>query len=368
MTHSHPAHEPLLDGVRGFAILAVIIFHSASIPVTHFADKVFHGAALSGWAGVDLFFVLSGFLITGILLRAKGSPHFFFNFYMRRSLRIFPLYYLFLVLFFYIIPQTVSFGFTYWTFLSNVLVGRMGHFQSPVLDISWSLAVEEQFYLLWPLVVWSFKREHLPKVAITLFLISFATRIGLYLNGATPIKNYVLLVCRMDSLCAGAWLACRLNSLSPKFLRKMFYLTLLISSCVFAWDVGLDSVSMRTFGFSINALLAVSLIGVLCKREFPVLDSLFGGKFLRQCGKYSFGMYLFHVPVIHWLLSQGEPLWRASVGVFGMGLPTQVIFHVISIFMTLLVAMIFYHGYEKHFLKLKKYFEIRPELVRPLST
>ncbi|NBT59763.1 acyltransferase, partial [bacterium] len=165
MTRSQPAHEPLLDGVRGLAILLVIFFHSSLIPVKNSMDKILHGAALGGWAGVDLFFVLSGFLITGILLRTKEAPNFFFNFYMRRTLRILPLYYLFLILAFYVVPQTVQFGFTYWTFLSNILLGRLGQFQSPVLDITWSLAVEEQFYLLWPLVVWATKREKLEKVA-----------------------------------------------------------------------------------------------------------------------------------------------------------------------------------------------------------
>ncbi|MFM8269288.1 MAG: acyltransferase family protein [Pseudomonadota bacterium] len=368
MIQSHTANEPRLDGFRGLAILTVIIFHSAWIPVMSFLDKLFHTAALSGWVGVDFFFVLSGFLITRSLLKTKEHPNFFFNFYMRRTLRIFPLYYLFLILFFYVIPQSVSFGFTYWTFLSNILLGRLAHFQSSVLDVSWSLAVEEQFYLLWPLVVWSFKKENLSKVAVVLFLVSLVARLGLFWTGAVPMKNYVLLVCRMDSLCAGAWLACRLNSLSPQFLRNMVYLMTIISGCFFAWDVGLDSISMRTFGFSANALLAASVIGILCKKEFPSLNTVFESRFLRMCGKYSFGMYLFHVPVIGWLFSQANYFWNTSGQKLGIGLPIQILFHGASILATLFVAMIFYHGYEKHFLKLKKYFEARPELVSPLPT
>jgi peptidoglycan/LPS O-acetylase OafA/YrhL len=307
---------------------------------------------------VDLFFVLSGFLITRILIQTKDSPGFFLNFYIRRILRIFPLYYLFLFLAFYVFPQTVSFGFTYWTFLSNVLIGRLGQFQSPALDITWSLAVEEQFYLLWPLVVWIFKKEHLNKVALGLCLVGLASRWELFWVGASPIKNYVLLLCRVDSLCAGAWLACCLDTLQPEFLKRMFYFMLVVVGCIFGWDVGLDSSLMRTFGYSANALLATALLGCLCKRKIPVLNSVFGNRFLQICGKYSFGMYLFHVPVIRWLFSQIR---------WGSGFFTQVLFHIASIVTTLLIAIIIYHAYEKHFLKLKKYFEVRPELVRPLS-
>ena len=83
MNQSHPAHDPLLDGVRGVAVLAVVLFHSSLIPAQNFANKILHGAALSGWAGVDLFFVLSGFLITRILIQTKGSPGFFLNFYIK---------------------------------------------------------------------------------------------------------------------------------------------------------------------------------------------------------------------------------------------------------------------------------------------
>ncbi|NBX76762.1 MAG: acyltransferase [Proteobacteria bacterium] len=359
MNQSYRAHDPLLDGVRGLAILAVILFHSSVLPVQTLAEKIFHGAALSGWVGVDLFFVLSGFLITRILIQTKDSPHFFFNFYMRRILRIFPLYYLFLFLAFYVFPLAVSFGFTYWTFLSNVLVGRLGHFQSPALDITWSLAVEEQFYLLWPLVVWVFKREHLPKIALALGCVSLVSRIGLYWSEAFPVKSYVLLLCRMDSLCAGAWLACQLDSFQSAYWRKLFYLMLPIVGCVFAWNVGLDSPLMRTFGYTANALLAMALIGCLCSKEISFLNKVFANRFLQACGKYSFGMYLVHVPVVHWLFSQLN---------WGGGVIRQGFFHAASVVASLLVAIILFHGYEKHFLKLKKYFKNSPDLVTPVPT
>jgi peptidoglycan/LPS O-acetylase OafA/YrhL len=122
-----------------------------------FLDKFFFTVAYAGWCGVDLFFVLSGFLITGILLDTKGEDHFFRNFYMRRILRIFPLYYGFLILFFLVLPQLVSFGNNfhlvledqgwYWTYLVNLPIAFYGWPAFYAISQFWSLGVEEQFYL-----------------------------------------------------------------------------------------------------------------------------------------------------------------------------------------------------------------------------
>jgi peptidoglycan/LPS O-acetylase OafA/YrhL len=107
-------HIPALDGLRGLAILLVMLHHFTfygGMGRTVIIDRLFYVIGMAGWCGVDLFFVLSGFLITGILLDAKGGEHFFRNFYMRRSLRIFPLYYGFLVAFFVMLPLSDAVGF-----------------------------------------------------------------------------------------------------------------------------------------------------------------------------------------------------------------------------------------------------------------
>ena len=132
-------HLPALDGMRGVAILLVLICHSVlygGIDARTFFDHAFVRLALSGWVGVDLFFVLSGFLITGILCDTQGGAHYFRNFYARRVLRIFPLYYGFLALLFLGIPVLVEAGLPfrvpsqegiwYWTYLVNVRIAFAG--------------------------------------------------------------------------------------------------------------------------------------------------------------------------------------------------------------------------------------------------
>src|SRR5262245_10664845 len=161
------SHIPALDGIRGIAILLVLLFHFGQyghgLPYPAvFVDKLFHRICQIGWVGVDLFFVLSGFLITGILYDSKGRNHYFRNFYVRRCLRILPLYYFSLILFLIVLPKLFPLhtgfrslrqdSFWYWTYLSNVRVAYRGWDSFGVLDHFWSLAVEEQFYLLWPIV------------------------------------------------------------------------------------------------------------------------------------------------------------------------------------------------------------------------
>src|SRR5438034_11006318 len=148
--HSDPADAriPALDGVRGVAILLVLFLHLApfghGLPApTAFVDKVFLHAARTGWIGVNLFFVLSGFLITGILYDTKGSSHYFRQFYVRRVLRIFPLYYGILAVFLIILPalfpehwvlrELKADAAWYWTYMYNWKVAATGYLPSSAL-------------------------------------------------------------------------------------------------------------------------------------------------------------------------------------------------------------------------------------------
>jgi len=159
---------PALDGLRGIAIILVMLHHFTYYRPTSGIDEQIVSVLIFFWTGVDLFFVLSGFLITGILLDTRGNERYFTSFYARRILRIFPLYYLILFLALVVLPKfpavhTVLIGqdasvdlppqWPYWLYLTNFSIADRGWVHGWV-DVAWSLAIEEQFYLIWPLVVW----------------------------------------------------------------------------------------------------------------------------------------------------------------------------------------------------------------------
>ena len=188
-------HFPELDGLRGIAILLVLATHyQMAIPAHTAAERALKNILAHGWAGVDLFFVLSGFLITGILYDSKGQSNYFRNFYGRRTLRIFPLYYGFLavVLIGLIATATArhwnpslpqfrnlwSLQPWLWTYTFNIACA-LGH-GSAHLGQLWSLSVEEQFYLVWPLVICFFPRRLLVPTCVTLIIGALALRILLF--------------------------------------------------------------------------------------------------------------------------------------------------------------------------------------------
>src|SRR5688572_7114217 len=152
-------HIPALDGLRGIAVLIVLGFH------------IFPNHVKFGWAGVDLFFVLSGFLITGILLESKGTPNYYRNYLAKRTLRIFPLYYFFLIVFFIVFPlvgysdSIYNYDYLsstqswYWLYIQNWRIFFDPHYPGEdIISHFWSLAIEEQFYIFWPLVIYLIPR------------------------------------------------------------------------------------------------------------------------------------------------------------------------------------------------------------------
>ena len=180
-------HIPALDGLRGFAILLVIFIHfGAGVDLPVF----FHRLAYMGWTGVDLFFVLSGFLITRILLTSKNSRHYFKNFYLRRMLRIFPLYYAALVCGIWLIPailpetivqpylgQSQSHQGWLWSYSVNIARTFMPIVSFGMFSHFWSLAIEEQFYIIWPSVVKWLEPKRLFYVCLSIIAVSLFGRI-----------------------------------------------------------------------------------------------------------------------------------------------------------------------------------------------
>ncbi|MFO0612608.1 MAG: acyltransferase [Polyangiaceae bacterium] len=320
-----------LDGLRGAAILAVVLYHATPV---RSSDSLLERAAFAlpwmGWAGVDVFFVLSGFLITRILLRERGATNYFAAFYARRVLRIFPLYYLVLAFFLVAVPAADLFAsqrglwltdarspLWYVVFLGNGYDGVGGSFHHGVLAITWSLAIEEQFYALWPLVVARVSDRRLETVCLAIAGLALAARGAAVAGGASWILVYVVTPFRVDGLAIGAWLA--LRSARPggvEALSRASRVALPVALALVAAFVGVlvvdpgDLVADRratflghpltqTFGYTALAGMAGSLVAALVGASpSRPLRRVFESRALRDLGRISYALYLFHVPVI----------------------------------------------------------------------
>lgn len=291
---------PQLDGVRGIAILLVMLVNTSdkypALRLEHVVSK--------GWMGVDLFFALSGFLITGILLDTKSSPNYFKNFYARRALRILPLYYSLLLLMFVVIPllrpaeartifERSSPWWAYPVFLQNFLLVSSTNAAGP-LGTTWSLAIEEQFYLVWPLVVRYSSYAQLRRIVIV--MIAMAVPLTYYLSS----QNYLIysnVFCRQVGLMAGALLALlvRSNGFEPtRYLRTAWSVLLVMLSSAFVSEW----LHTRWLTFSLVALAASAFIFLALYSKQEWLQAVLRNRFLGYTGLISYGLYLTHkIPV-----------------------------------------------------------------------
>ena len=268
-----PGHIPALDGLRGIAILLVMFYHFTQTYIYYFSGILYKCFDI-GWCGVDLFFVLSGFLITGILFDAKNDPHYFRGFYMRRVLRIFPLYYGFLFVLFVLVPlehpfpslirQHITEQVWLWSYLTNFAYCFSPQYFIQKLHLAhfWSLAVEEQFYLIWPAVILFLQ----PKTAIRVSAICIGAalflRFVLIWDHVNAVTIFNLTPCRMDSLATGALCALliRVNVNTIKLLKAVRLITVFSGVgllCIAATRDGSNSENpiMQSVGYSFLALL-----------------------------------------------------------------------------------------------------------------
>jgi peptidoglycan/LPS O-acetylase OafA/YrhL len=370
-------HVPALDGVRGLAIGLVLLVHfiGNTRPDTSLESVIVKLANL-GTYGVALFFVLSGFLITGILIDAKGQPHYFRNFYARRTLRIFPLYYGVLVLL-AVWPASLSpVGLELtrerqgwlWGYVANFLIAKEGSWEAlPYFNHFWSLAIEEHFYFLWPLLVARSSRRGLLTWAVALSVFALLLRGALAAAGANPLVAYTITPARLDGLCFGGLLAIWLRS--PGGLAQMRRLAPKVSAAVLVylvvghllthsvWPEG-HAVYFEGRESGIVVLFGVLLVSVLAARRGSLLTRFFTSAPMVTMGKYSYGLYVFHVP-LSWYLSQArtEDDLAALVGSHTLAVFVQAS---AGIAFTMGVAYASFHLFEKRFLSLKARFEANP--------
>ena len=381
-----PHYQPQLDGIRGLAILAVLISHAAAIihafPETDLAHKV--GAAMMpGWGGVDLFFALSGFLITGILVRSKtldrGRRYYFSSFYARRVLRIFPIYYLFLVVSLLActqipflrsqvrfsdahLPFTVAQRFSFFIYLQNfpafwpvVAFGVNG-----LWGAYWSLAVEEQFYLLWPALV------RFLNLGVLFWFCIAAVAAGPFIRNL--VSHYTgdtlgLLqfpVTRLDGLFAGAALALytarRGRPLPVPWAAVWFAAglgTLLYIAHFHALELILPGFYINRLGVTGFALTAVGLIAGT-QHRIPSLNRFLVLRPLLFLGKVSYGIYVYHLAVF-FTFRRLKPYLFPTLSP-GLTLLYACCYYLMAMLVAMLIAQISFTYIERPFLALKRFF------------
>lgn len=347
-----PVHIASLDGLRGVAVSLVVLFH------------FFEQVVPFGWCGVDLFFVLSGFLITGILWDTKGYPGYYPRFLMRRALRIMPLYFGVvggMVLFSMLVrngatQEILDTQLWYWTFSKNLHVAWHGWSHGwHVLDHFWSLAIEEQFYLVWPWLVMLFDLRWLMRAALFGAALSVALRI------AHPIYPfaYVFTLSRLDGLLLGAWLALaeRRAQRSIAVAGRPFLIggtalvavaALLDSSLTF---YGPNMVRCGYLGFAM--LFAGWLARVVAGKGSRWEERWLTGRVLVGVGRYSYGIYVYH-NILYWFFLVGMDRLRGFLG--GWTGPVHFAGLVALIPLTYSISALSYELYEKRFLRLKPLF------------
>ena len=304
-------YDPALDGVRGVAILLVLAYH-LSLSLTaryHIGNSLAPGKG--GWCGVDVFFVLSGYLITDILLHARTKAHYFRNFYARRALRIFPLYLVAIgvaaVLTRLSSGRGTSTHSLLWVLLfqTNIVQSLDATKDFGYLNHFWSLAVEEHFYLFWPLAVFALSSNALMRLAVVLIVTALALRTAWVLldpRHYAPYELgpwYMLTPMRMDALAGGALiamlgrrgqgLASLLRPAKVVILVAGLALTLLVT---LTRELSPSTVYMSTIGYSLLTLFFGSALLLAVRDERA--RRLVSAPLLRWLGRFSYGIYVWH--------------------------------------------------------------------------
>ncbi len=304
-------YYPELDGLRAIAVFLVVAFHARGIAEPQgFADRIVHKFLESGWIGVDLFFVLSGLLITGILFDTVERKEFLIRFYVRRGFRIFPIYYLSLILVpvvFYLLDEPHFAGpvdSSYWLFVQNWLHvfdrapdERFGHF--------WSLAVEEQFYIVWPLLFLALYRH---KRALHAFagLIGASILFRIFLvHYDTHNAGFFSTVSHIDGLVAGAALAYVFRQGHDSAKLRQFFTMILTASpvsllAVFIVAHGFDNRNEIVLVYGVLSLSVffcsvVALTLILPEDGTP--RAFLRAPWLTFTGRISYGIYVYHWPL-----------------------------------------------------------------------
>jgi peptidoglycan/LPS O-acetylase OafA/YrhL len=365
-------HYRSLDGLRGLAILLVVP-HNADItvPVVHGPFAVFAVLIDRGWIGVQLFFVLSGFLITEQLFRSRGAPNYLGGFYARRVLRIVPLYVAAIVLAWGLMAVLASRGHAVahapaWALWLGILVINWTEplgVEIPGFPQFWSLALEEQFYLVWPFVVRAFA-SRLFAITVGIAVAALGARLLMLLLGANTSMVYMWTVSRMDALAFGAMAALivqgwrlRGAAVAPlPWVAGGLGIGLIGALLTELYENGTwatQTVGFTCLGLACMFILLGAVANDLAPRQRRSLAVLRSG-LLASVGRYSYGMYVFHMFFAIFAAS-----WVKRIA-DSFGDARMIACALLMLALSYAVGFLSYHLYEKHFLRLgHRYFAPR---------
>jgi peptidoglycan/LPS O-acetylase OafA/YrhL len=366
---------PALDGLRAIAVIAVVVGHSFATTGSTRAGLIDHSVNIAvrvivPWA-IDLFFVISGYLITAILYETRTAERPLLTFYSRRLLRIVPLYYLYLVLShaIFVNPAPGAFGNegSKWEFLflTNFMMLKGRDAVGYVNAHFWTLAIEEQFYLLWPIVVLFAPLRRLRTICIVLIIGSFLGRTYLTLNG-NPAYGWLMTPTRLDGLIAGGLVAIveRQNvDMLMKYARRWFRISavflvtpLLLVIAIGVWNVPgplLNSFVNAVTGRKIEIIYVPIVAAVffatataLLARNNSGAEPVLTNPRLLKIAEASYGMYVFHIPIL--IFMQG---WHITTAFAGLNLINELFVSALTVFLSYHVGHFTWIKYEKWFVK-----------------
>lgn len=341
-----PSYIPELQGLRGLAVLSVVIYHCHP----RLAGTWIAYASLWGWAGVNLFFVLSGFLITSILLEARGKPRYFRNFYARRALRIWPMYVLVLVVVYlnapWFIGPTILAAIKAAPWLAYIFfVQNLFHLTlPPALGPTWSLAIEEQYYFLWAPLVRFLRWPWALAIVLTAALIASPLLRMSHWSWITTTHTLT----HLDGIALGSLLALGMHTVA---LSRRVWLGIGLA----AMPVGIWAAATVAAGTAfLDSALAVAFAGALLASiastgaRNPLNASLRSGP-LAFYGRISYGLYMTHIAVFIYF-----GWFDARMDRYGtVGNLAVVAFRLIA---CTAVATALWYGFESQILKLKRFF------------